>query len=232
MKFTSPVISAASGSIAGITYSRNRGGNYQRARAVPTNPNTVRQQTLREAVGSLSNTWNNGLTDLQRDAWNLYAANTPVIDPLGQSIKLSGFNMFVRTNSLQLQGGLGLLLGAPSVFNLGATPAITGFTVDIGADPGGLAVQGTVEGATDTDAVVLFLGRPTNPGVSFFRGPYRFWGAFPTDSDGAFSQTSNTPEYPFPIAEGNKVYVRARAILIDGRCSANAQATTIVANTP
>jgi len=232
MKFTSPVISAASGSIAGITYSRNRGGNYQRARAVPTNPNTPRQQGVREALGSLSNSWNNTLTGAQRDAWNLYAANTPVIDPLGQSIKLSGFNMFVRTNTVTALAGLPLLAGAPSTFNLGSTPAINTFSVDIGADPGGLAVSGTVDGADATSAIVFSLGRPTNPGVSFFRGPYRFMRSEATDGAGIYTIGDDTTTYPFPIAEGNKVYVSVRALLVDGRLSAIAQASTIVANTP
>jgi len=53
MKFKSPILSQASGSIAGITFSHNRGGMYVRARAVPTNPGSPQQHRSEEHTSEL-----------------------------------------------------------------------------------------------------------------------------------------------------------------------------------
>ena len=78
MLFQGPLISAASGSLGGLTASHNAGGNYLRARVVPTDPQSPRQVSLRQIVGTLSNRWVNTLSQLQRDAWETYAQNVPL----------------------------------------------------------------------------------------------------------------------------------------------------------
>lgn len=64
-----------SGSIGATVHSHNRFGQYIRARSVPVNPNTARQVIARNAARSIMIAWQNTLTQDQRDAWNVYAAN-------------------------------------------------------------------------------------------------------------------------------------------------------------
>ncbi len=73
MIFTSPLIEAGSGSVAGLTFSRNKGGNYLRGRAIPTNPNSPLQQAVRSIMSQLTANWLNVLTAIQRVAWETYA---------------------------------------------------------------------------------------------------------------------------------------------------------------
>jgi hypothetical protein len=84
MKFLSSILSSASGSVAGSTYSRNASGAYIRNRSVPTNPNTLAQQAARASFGSASNVWRS-LTAAQKQTFADQVSNYPYIDALGQS---------------------------------------------------------------------------------------------------------------------------------------------------
>lgn len=88
-----------SGSIAGITSSRNRYGQYRRTRAIPVNPGTAKQSVVRARIVEAAQAWA-ALTGTQQNAWKAYAATHPVQDSLGQSINLSGACMY---NKLSLQ---------------------------------------------------------------------------------------------------------------------------------
>lgn len=90
--------SAASGSEAGTTYSRNRGGSYIRARAIPLNPNTADQITVRNRLGTLSAGWR-ALTSAQHDAWNNAGINFPSIDVFGDVRIPTGLQLYVSLNS-------------------------------------------------------------------------------------------------------------------------------------
>lgn len=227
MKIQDVFGSAASGSTGSKTASRNRGGQYLRNRAVPTNPNTARQSNVREGLGILTPQWSNVLTQAQRDAWNLYAANVPVIDTLGATIKLSGINQFVRSNAPRVQAGLAVVLDAPTVFNIGETPAINDFGISVAT--GLTCAINVATPITVGDMVLFYYGRPTSQGVSYFRGPYRFANAVPPDVDtGVATGDMDAGTEPFPTAIGTKVFVRTQVSRADGRLSADAQGETII----
>jgi len=99
-----------SGSIAGNTYARNRYGNYARARTKPVNPNSAQQQVIRGAMQELTTRWAQTLTALQRAAWNLYGTNVAMLNKLGETIKLSGFNHYLRSNIPRVQIGTGMVV--------------------------------------------------------------------------------------------------------------------------
>ncbi|GAH66828.1 unnamed protein product, partial [marine sediment metagenome] len=88
-----------SGSIAGNTHARNRYGNYVRARTKPVNPNSARQIKIRAVIAELTERWLNTLTDNQRTAWATYAAAIAMKNKLGETIHLSGFNHYIRSNA-------------------------------------------------------------------------------------------------------------------------------------
>ena len=99
-----PILGELSGSIAGNVFSHNKGGHYARARSVPVNPNSARQQVVRGILSQVSAGWFD-IIDAQRDAWTAFAALHPVLDALGQSIVLSGHQMFCRVNAAILHYG-------------------------------------------------------------------------------------------------------------------------------
>lgn len=93
-----PIHGQMSGSIAGNTWSRNRGGQYVRQRRKPVNPNTQKQQRVRTNLGSISSQWA-ALTAAQRAAWRDWAQMNPTLDTLGQPIILSGQQLFNGLNA-------------------------------------------------------------------------------------------------------------------------------------
>lgn len=116
------VIGAISGSIGGQTFSHNKGGPYVRTRAIPTNPNSPRQQAVRVILGTLASAWSNILTDAQRASWNVYADANTILNALGQSIKLTGLAWYLRCGARLLDAGGTAPTDAPT------QPAPAGFT--------------------------------------------------------------------------------------------------------
>lgn len=93
-------VTAVRGTIGGITYSTNTNGPYAKSHTQPTNPRTYRQQTIRNTLQYLANLWNL-LPDTSRALWNDYATldPEPTYNSLGQLLKLTGFNYFLRCNT-------------------------------------------------------------------------------------------------------------------------------------
>ena len=92
--------SVISGTIGGQVYSRNRGGAYIRTWVKPVNPNTTAQSATRSLFGNLSNNWR-ALTEAQRTTWNTGSANFPRVDRIGETIVLSGQQLFMSFNRNQ-----------------------------------------------------------------------------------------------------------------------------------
>ena len=107
-----------SGSIAGNTFARNRFGNYVRARTKPVNPNSDRQVAARARVSFLSEYWASDLSAVNRGLWDTYAAAVAMKNKLGESIKLTGFNHFIRTNAVRMGVALPVLEPGPTILSL------------------------------------------------------------------------------------------------------------------
>lgn len=101
-----------SGSVAGQTYSHNKGGRYVRARSTPTNGNTVAQQAVRIALAYWARQWS-AATEAVRQAWSDFAAANPVTDSFGAQITLSGESMFVGRQSRIQHAAFAALASAP-----------------------------------------------------------------------------------------------------------------------
>src|SRR3972149_1576389 len=145
--FKSALITQASGSIFGMTFSHNRGGAYIRARTVPTNPGSAYQPAVRGFLSQLVNHWQDTLTPEEREAWQYYAENVSVPNALGDPVFLSGLNHYVRANVPRLQAGLTRVDVAPVTFNL-ALLTNPSFTADASDDDADVAFTNTDEWAT------------------------------------------------------------------------------------
>lgn len=218
MKFKSAVYTQVSGSVGGLTYAHNRGGMYARARSLVTNPNTEAQQAVRDAVRELTDAWTNILTDADRDAWNLYAFNTPMLNKLGDLTKRSGQNMYIRGNTPRLQATLPRVDSGPIVFDLGSFTPITMTAVATG-DHISLTFDNTDEWANEDDSsLLIYQSRPQNGTKRFFAGPYQLMTRI--NGDGTTPPTSPVLATSlFPLAVGQRVFLRITATRADGRYS-------------
>jgi len=219
IKFGGGVVQA-SGSLSGDTFARNRFGNYVRARTKPVNPKSARQTAARLLVMMLAEQWRESpMTDEIRSAWGTYANSVNWNNRLGEVVKLTGFNMFVRGNCAILTAGGTLVTAAPTDLGLpGADPDFV-CTGSAGDEKISVAFDNTLDWATEAGGYLsVEMGCPQNPTRNFFGGPWRFAdaivGATPVPPT---SPTEIDP--PFTLVEGQKVWCRARIIRADGRIS-------------
>ncbi|MFZ1061243.1 MAG: hypothetical protein WAP47_18835 [Candidatus Rokuibacteriota bacterium] len=220
MKFKSALVTAASGSIHGMTASHNRGGQYLRARTIPTNPQTAFQVAVRDYLALLTSAWSQTLTALQRQGWDDYGDAVEVTDALGEKRKLTGLNWYIAGNVPRLQAGLARVDAAPGVLTMAelSAVAITSFTAStriliatyVNTDDWAITTGG---------GLAFFVSRPQSPGVTFFKGPYRFLGIVlgntATPPTSPFTSTAG----PFPVMAGSNIFIQARALNADGRIS-------------
>jgi hypothetical protein len=101
-----------SGSVAGVTSSRNRFGQYKRTRAIPVNPASSFQTAVRARMQTNADAWK-ALTSTQRIGWNDFGLNFARTDSLGQVYNLTGFQAYVSVNNNRLAAGDAVLSDAP-----------------------------------------------------------------------------------------------------------------------
>lgn len=218
----------ASGSVGGQTHARNRFGPYIRARTTPVNPQSPRQNLIRAAISALAGQWSQILTQLQRDAWEVYASNITRSNKLGMQIKLTGFNMFIRSNSVRLQNLDGVVVAGPATLTLpGADPT---FAVEVDETNQQLSVTFDPDlswNQIDDGFMYVYMSQPKNTGVNFVGGPFRLAGAL----DGSTATPLTSPQViaaPFPVAEDQVIVCRARIAEADGRLSDTFQSQSSV----
>lgn len=123
-----------SGSVAGVTSSRNRFGQYKRTRAIPVNPASDRQGTVRGRLAELSAAWRD-LTDAQRAGWATLGGSYARTDALGQAYNLDGQQAYVSVNMCNLDAGNAVVSDAPGMIApsglLTATITSTGGTLSV-----------------------------------------------------------------------------------------------------
>lgn len=218
IKFGGGVVGMA-GKIAGTVFARNRYGQYARSWSKPVNPKTDRQTGARARIGLLGAAWAVELTEEQRAGWNVYAANVPMKNRLGETMNLSGFNQYCRTNGVLLAIGEARKDDAPGIFTLGEQDPSLEVSVD--------ATAGEIKVSFDADAdwvsedgafLAVSVGRPVNKNVEFFGGPFRLAGHV----SGSTTSAPTSPaaiESPWPLQAGQRVFVQCRIVRADGRVS-------------
>jgi len=208
-----------SGSIAGNTHARNRFGNYIRSRTKPVNPNTAAQQSIKASMAALTTRWAQTLTAAQRTAWNLYGASVAMKNRLGETVNLTGFNHYIRSNSwLQHVGGT-LVDAAPTIFELPGQDPTLAVTASEATQILSVAYDDSLAWDNEDDGfLIVYQGQPQNAQRNFFNGPWK-------ELDNVAGATAAPVASPlaaaavFAIAEGQRLWVYARILLADGRLS-------------
>jgi hypothetical protein len=96
-KFVSQVYSEIRGSVNGVTYARNRFGQYARAKASPVQPRTPAQTERRAQLTVLSQRWRT-LDESFRAEWRAFADELIRSDTLGLTYRLTGLQAYLQVN--------------------------------------------------------------------------------------------------------------------------------------
>jgi len=218
-----------SGSIAGDTHARNRFGNYMRARTKPVNPKSARQSAARIIIMFLAEQWRESpMDDAKRLAWETYAAGVNWNNKLGESIKLTGFNMFIRSNAALIAAGGSLITTGPPDIGLPPGDSALAVACDATAQKISVTFDEAFDWALETGAYLsVEMGHPQNPTRNFFGGPWRFAaGIAGVDTTGVSSPQLIDP--PFTLTPGQKVWCRAKIIRKDARASTPFEAPPVI----
>ncbi len=213
-------ITGMSGSIAGNTHGRNRFGSYIRSRTKPVNPKSARQSLARSRMMYLAEQWRESPMDnAKRLAWATYAQGVDWLNKLGEVVKLTGFNMFVRSNAALLRAGGTLVTNGPP--DIGLPPGDPDFVVAFDATAQKISVtfNAGFTWALETGAYLsVEMGQPQNATRNFFGGPWR-WAASIAGVDTTGVSSPQLIDPPFTLTPGQKVWCRAKIIRKDARAS-------------
>lgn len=224
MLFKSSIFAQASGSLAGCTFSHNRGGQYVRNRSIPTNPNTPYQQAVRNYLKTLAAAWP---ANPDPTGWKAYADNVLRPGALGDPRRLTALNWYIAINTLRLQAGLTVAETAPIVFSMATLAGTTKVLPTTTAPDFDVQFDNTDAWANTTGgALAVFLSPPLSTARLFHKSPYRFLGRI-------LGNTTTPPTSPatftgaYPYTAICNVAWRIVAINADGRISSPLSGMTV-----
>lgn len=223
MKYKSALMTHASGSLGGITASRNKSGNYFRARVTPTQPDTCRQNESRAIFSQLASSYAD-LSPIQRVMWEEYAENSPVTHTCGSVTPISGQNAFIRNNANRIRSGMPLRTDAPESYGM-APPPSTPEVFEVSEDPDELTVAGNFIQAVEFGGkIIWFIGRKQEDQRTSYHGDYQYVADIDvTASDTSWTQTLSPEEFQADPSrwpdEDHKTSTRFVFISDDGRVS-------------
>jgi hypothetical protein len=174
---------------------------------------------VRDGMRNAVFAWANTLNDTQRENWNTYAFNTPTFNRLGEATRKTGQQMYIRGYIPRAQALILLPTAAPTVFNLGDFTAPNAVICDASANTISVSFTDTDEWANTPDASLLvYQGRPQNATRIYGKGPYQLVGRIDGDS-GTPPATPADLASLFPMAAGQRIFLKFNATMPDGRYS-------------
>ena len=94
-------VTELAGSIGGITYQKNSSGNIAKLKSKPTVNPSAQQASYQNRFSYLISLWPT-LTQVQKDAWNTFAAANDHTTPWGDIKTISGYQWFMSCNLRRL----------------------------------------------------------------------------------------------------------------------------------
>lgn len=110
-----PPLAGISGTVGGITYSRNKSGTFAKLWAQGSNPQTAKQMKQRSHLAKMPGLWR-ALTAGQKAWWDLFAAlpAQEKFNSLGESYFASGYNWFCTCNVRLIRMGRATIQAIPT----------------------------------------------------------------------------------------------------------------------
>lgn len=212
-------ITQISGAIGGDVHARNRFGNYIRPRTKPVNPHSIRQEAVRAILSYLAEYWHETLDATERNLWAVYAAAVAMKNRLGETIHLTGFNHFIRSNTARMNFHPGAVTFAPNILSLPEKdPDLTCDEEDVAGQTFTFTNNVALFAANGDPFVTLMIyqGQPQLISRNFFAGPWRYIGGFGVAEGQAGTVTLDAG---FAFAVDQKVWFQARSYTNFGRLS-------------
>ena len=157
-------VAGMSGKLGGTVFARNKSGAYSRNWVNPINPNTTKQQTVRNQFANLISGWKN-LSAADQQAWADMAPQYPYINRVGETSEYSGQQLYNHLNmNLQVVGTTPLTAPlVPQTFS-----NIRLITLDLQLTAGVLTTADveTDDNGAATEAVILEVTTSLSGGIT------------------------------------------------------------------
>jgi len=199
-----------SGSVQGVTSSRNRSGQYRRTRAIPVNPNTGAQSTVRSVLATLAAAWRT-LTDEQQTGWEQYAQAHPRVNPLGTTYVLTGMQAYVGVNGELAAIGVAAVADAPTSDSPDAP--VLSITEDELPD---IAIGYTPTPVAAGTKMVMQSSPPRSRGVRY-NSDYRTVAVLPAASASAWEAGAALTAKFGEVLDSKRYFIRAKIVTADGQ---------------
>jgi len=159
------------------------------------------------------------MSEAEQGAWATYAAAIIMQNRLGESMYLTGFNHFLRSNAARLSIGGAIVEAGPTTLTLPGADSTLAIAADNGTQLLTVAFDDTQDWCKETGGFLsVEMGMPQLHTRNYFGGPYRNAGALLGNT--AVPITSpQTVVAPFTLVADQKIWTRAAIILADGRLS-------------
>ena len=158
-------VTEVSGKIGGTVFSKNKGGAYAKNRVVPSNPQTTFQANVRAFFAQIAKKWKT-LTQAQRDSWSAAALTVTKINRLGDTIKLSGSQLY-QERSLNLYNARLQFIDSPVVGVINLNNFLSIFSKSVAA----LSVNTALQPVGVT--MVWYATPSVSPGIKNIGNLYR-----------------------------------------------------------
>lgn len=156
------------GSVAGTTFSRNKGGDYVRTKVTPNNPDTAFQQARKNNLTSLAQAWR-ALTAAQIAAWNAAVEGFKTTDIFGDLKTPSGEQLYMRLNMNLALVGTAAISDPPAPAEVEAPSS---FSIDMDVSDAEVNANFAPTVPADHKAIVRFTPQ-FSPGISNFKNKLR-----------------------------------------------------------
>jgi hypothetical protein len=224
LKFGS-IVTDASGSVAGLTIARNRGGAYARARTSPIQPNSTRQAAIRGIFAAAINSWTNLLSVGQRQMWEAYASAVPYTNAFGETRYYSGQQRYSQCYIAAVNAGRSVssVAQAPTTYTEAEGIVISNMAItESAATPDSSAVVSNTlapSAPTAGDTLLIHFGAPVTAATNFFKGPFRFAGSADFVSGTTYPDATLADPFGRTMASGLRVPCKFRILQVDNRIS-------------
>lgn len=222
------MVTAVSGSIGGTTFSRNRGGQYTRARAIPITSTTPEALAAKARLSTASSAWQN-LTAGERTAWAFWANANPTTNTLGMSITLTGQQAFVGNHTRMALAGQTTLTEPPII----AAPLALLTIVqdgDIGIGDVDLEFTATPLGAAEY--IWLLAAVTSSAGINYVQNLLRFCAVSAAAQTSPYDDQSAIENRLGTLVVGQTLHVMPRVFSsVSGLLSQPIRARVVVSTT-
>ena len=207
------IVTDMSGKLGGHVYAKNKGGNYVRTKATPSNPQTPAQMSIRGIFASISSGWS-ALTDAGRESFNGFVSSYGRTDIFGDLRNPTGKALYQRLNN-------NLAVSDQALLSACVAPIVVPFANLVGANASvaGADFNAILDGVTTGSKVLIFATPSLSKGTKFVKNRLRLVSVSAGSVAADFDFKSEYVAKFGALTVGANIYVGVKVINANGQAS-------------